>query len=487
MKKQDIVEVIMPQMGESIADATITNWRKQVGEPLEEEEPLLDISTAKVEVELPAPSAGVLARVFYPEGETVPVNTVIALISKNGMPAENELPEAPAQAAAPPATEEAPSEPAASTEPPPAPKAESAPPPPKSAPPRKPESEPARPVQTQAPREETERERQHLLRRRSTPLVRRIANEFGVDIAAVEGTGVHGRVTRKDIEQYIANQKEFQESSHEIPTTAPPKTYQRPGSLPPHGSLKLDTARGPFPKTPQLPPREIPVSVMRRHVAEQMVRSVQTIPQAYTVHEVDFTHLEKVRLRYKPVFEAQFDTRLTPLVFMISAVKDALLHAPSINSTWAEDRILMHQNINIGIAVALREGLVVPVLKGAEAMSLAGMARGIVDLARRARSGKLHPEDMEGGTFTVTSTGQLGATMAVPLVNYPQGAILHFGAIQKVPVVVTGPDGEDCIAVRQRAHLTLGIDHRLVDGWEADKFMLYVKERIERADFGLPA
>ncbi len=478
MKKQDIIEVVMPQMGESVADATITHWRKKVGEPLEEEEPLLDISTAKVEVELPAPASGVLARVFYDEGETVPVNTVIALISKNGMPEEKDLPHGPPQAAARPEKEPTTSAKPAAPEPPPKP----AP----SKPSRKPEPETAGP-EPNASAEETERERQHLLRRRSTPLVRRIADEFGVDIAAVEGTGVHGRVTRKDIEQYIAHQKEFQESSHEIPTEAPPKTYQRPEGLPPQGALKLDTAMGPFPRPPQLPPKEIPVSTMRRHIADQMVRSVQTIPQAYTVHEVDFTHLEKVRLRYKPIFEAQFDTRLTPLVFMVSAVKDALLNAPSINSTWSGDRILVHQNINIGIAVALRQGLVVPVLKGAESMSLAGIARGIVDLAKRARSGKLQPDDMEGGTFTITSTGQLGATMAIPLVNYPQGAILHFGAIQKVPVVVTGPDGEDCIAVRQRAHLTLGIDHRLVDGWEADKFMLFVKERIERADFGLPA
>ncbi|HMX62614.1 MAG TPA: 2-oxo acid dehydrogenase subunit E2, partial [Candidatus Sumerlaeota bacterium] len=261
---------------------------------------------------------------------------------------------------------------------------------------------------------------------------------------------------------------------------------RRERSQPKEGAMRFDTAVGSEAEPVIYPPQEIKVSVMRRSIAEQMVRSVNNIPLAYTAHEVDFTQLEKLRIRAKPLFEMHLGTKLTPLVFVVKAVSDALMAVPSINASWGNDRIIQHRNVNLGIAVAVREGLVVPVVKCVEAMTLGGIARSLVEIATKARTNKLKPSDVEGATFTVTSTGQLGATFAIPIVNQPQGAILHFGAIRKVPVVVTGPDGEDTIAIRQRAFLTLGIDHRLIDGWEADKVMVKIKERIEKADFGLP-
>ncbi len=328
-----------------------------------------------------------------------------------------------------------------------------------------------------------ERERQHLIKRRSSPLVRKMARELNIDIEHIEGTGRHGRVTKRDLESFLEDRLAHQKSME--PGNQLPRSPKAPSRTPP-GMLKLDTVSGDDPeKLELLPPQEVNVTMMRRQIAEQMVKSVNNIPQAFTVHEVDFTQLEKLRIRYKHIFEAQFEARLTPLVFLMRAVADALIQCPYINASWGGDRIILHQNVNIGIAVAIEGGLVVPVLKGVESMSLAGIARGVRDIAARARTNKLSPDDMQGATFTITSPGQLGAILGIPIVNRPQGGIMHFGAIHKIPAVITGPDGEDTIAIRTRAMLTLGIDHRLIDGWEADKFMVHVKERIQRTDFGL--
>lgn len=441
----------MPQMGESVTEGTITAWRKHIGDYVEEGEALLDISTAKVEVEIPAPYSGVLSEILHYEGDTVDVDTVIARLAPKGSKvAVTSKQAAPAAAPAP-----------------------------------KTELKPQRPngAQAAANREDVERERQHLLTRRSTPLVRNIAEKLGIDLDEIKGTGIHGRITRRDLDEYIQEQAAQQQAAGN--EERPAKTFKRNEGLPKDGAIRLDTVRGPEPNPVLLPPEEVKVSIMRRKIAEQMVRSVQNIPLAYTAHEVDFTQLEKIRIRAKSMFETHLNTRLTPLVFLIRAVTDALITYPSVNASWADDRILQHRNVNIGIAVAIKEGLVVPVLKCVETMSLGGISRGLLDLAKRARSNRLMPADMENATFTITSTGQLGATFAIPIVNQPQGAILHFGAIQKLPVVVPGPDGEDTIAIRQRAMLTLGIDHRIIDGWAADKFVLHIKERIQRADFDL--
>ncbi len=451
MAEVTTTQVVMPQMGEALTEATIVTWRKAEGDLVEEDEPLLDISTSKVEVEVPAPASGRIARLLFAEGDTVPVDTVIALLVPGDVdPSTVEI-------AAPTALgdEEDPGDSDGGT------------------------------TASGEESEDVEADRLQRKATRSSPLVRKMARELHVDLDRVSGSGAQGRVTRKDLEAYIAHNRP--KDPPRIPAFKPavPAKAPLPPSVP-SGAIKLDTVSGPAEASPLLPPEEVTVNHLRRQIADQMVRSVQDIPQAFTVHEVDFTLLERIRLRKKAVFESQFEARLTPLVFVVRAVADALLVCPYINATWAGDRIQLHQNVNIGIAVAVQDGLVVPVLKCVEAMSLAGIARGITELATRARAGQLTLEDMQHATFTLTSPGQLGAVLGIPIVNRPQGGILHFGAIRKVPAVIQGIDGDDTIAIRQRAMLTLGIDHRLIDGWEADRFMVAVKERIERADFELP-
>jgi 2-oxoglutarate dehydrogenase E2 component (dihydrolipoamide succinyltransferase) len=479
---QTVTRVIMPQMGESIAEATISRWHVQPGSLVREGDPMLDISTAKIESEIPAPATGIIAALLAAETETVPVDALIALIVPEGTDlarfdvaahAEGKVASAAAVSPAPAAS------------PVPAPKPEPV------ATPSHPAAgngcavaEPAAapPVVNAA---DIERERIARVKRASTPLVRNIAQDLGINLADVHGTGNHGRVTKRDLEAHLAEQKKLAQA-HGVTIQLPP-AEQRPTPRLRPGQVKLDSVQGPFDDPIEVPALQSPISMMRRLIAENLTRSSQTIPHAYTCHEVDFTQLEKLRLRYRSVFETQFNTRLTPLVFLLSAVSDALLKFPSINASWAGDRIIKHRVVNIGVAVALKEGLVVPVLRNVESMSLAGIARGLVDLGTRARSNQLKPADMEGGTFSITSPGQLGAVFAIPIIMPPQGGIIHLGAIQKIPCVVTGPDGQDSIAIRQRAMVTLGIDHRLIDGWEADQFMIAIKDRIERADFGLPA
>lgn len=450
-----LVRVLMPQMGESINEATVSLWRKKVGDPVQEGDALLDISTTKIESEIPAPASGVVLSILVAEGATVPVDTVIAVIGPAGANAADAL-ENPAPLRELTPTPAAPA-PAAHHEP-----------------------------DTEA-EADLDRERVRRMRRRSTPLVRNIAQDLGVNLGEIRGSGANGRVTKRDLEQHLAEQKHMEKAQGTVPSKSLPPPENRPPSKLRPGQVRLDTVAGPYEDGHDIEPEITTISAMRRQIADNLARSSATIPHAYTCHEVDFTQLEKLRVRYKPIFETQFDTRLTPLVFLVQAVADALLRFPSINATWAGDRIIRHRMVNIGIAVALREGLVVPVLRNVESMSLAGIARGLVDLGTRARHNQLRPADIDGGTFTITSPGQLGATFAIPIIMPPQGGIIHLGAIQKVPCVVTGPDGQDAIAIRQRAMMTLGIDHRLIDGWEADQFMVAIKERIERADFGLPA
>ncbi|MBI1291546.1 hypothetical protein GC173_09935 [bacterium] len=482
----NIFTVIMPQMGESITEATISKWRRSVGDLIEEGDSLLDISTAKVESEIPAPTSGLLAALVAPEGATVPVDAVIALIVPEdtnldsldlspwmGQHSDGSVNGAaqPVPVAVPKAQDPVPQ----------------ATPSPMIPPRRKPTPEPVEePVATEE-FVDIEQERRSRIKRRSTPLVRNIAQDLGIDIESIPGSGANGRVTKRDVESFLAEQKKLEKIQGTLPSMTLRPAEDRPMPKLRPGQMRMDTVATAPRGADEIPAEFSTVSLMRRQIAENLTRSAQTIPHAYTCHEVDFTQLEKLRLRYKPVFETQFNTRLTPLVFLVSAVSDALLKFRSINATWATDRILKHRVVNIGIAVALREGLVVPVLKNVEAMSLAGIARGLVDISTRARHNQLRASDMEGGTFSITSPGQLGATMAIPIIMPPQGGIIHLGAIQKVPCVVTGPDGQDSIAIRQRAMMTLGIDHRLIDGWEADQFMITIKERIERADFGLPA
>ena len=429
--------VIMPQMGESITEATITKWRKQVGEDVREGEVLLDISTAKVEVEIPAPAAGSLLEVKFPEGATVPIDTLIAVLGPKGaVPAA-----AVAAVSAPPAKS------AAAGGSPQAPQ--------KSAP-----AQPAAPAPSAksiatngagAHKGDVESQRAELLRQRSTPLVRNMAKEFGVDLATVEGTGAHGRVTRKDLEAFMKAPK---------PAVGGSQAPIRTGG------------------------EVVPLSMLRRQIAEHMVRSRRVSPHAYTVFDVDFTRMERLRSAHKAEFEKRHGAKLTPLVFLLRIIATLLPKYPMLNSSMhGEDAVVRHRSINLGVAVAIPNGLIVPVIHDAGSLSLPGIARALGDKAARARSGKLMPADIEGGTFTVTSPGQLGAVMGTPIINQPQAAILGTGALVKRPMVVPDPKLGEVIAVRDMMYLSLSYDHRLVDGADAARFLSSVKARLEAGDF----
>ncbi len=456
------IEVIMPKMGESVNEGTLLEWVCKEGDEVKEDETIAEVTTAKVNVDIQAPSDGVIAKILVPEGDTVPVDTVLAVIAPPGVSVEDV--DLSGIETAPEQTENSSDEEKVSPQPngtgnvhrnaaKVAPKAPEVSP------------EPADTIQ-----DEREVERIELKKSKSSPVVRRIAKQMNVDLDQITGTGAHGRVTRKDLENWLANNKKDQQP-----------LKKEVGADFPSG----DTTEDSQDVIDLLPPEIVNVTHLRRQIAEQMVSSVNNIPQAFTLHEVDFTQLEKMRIRQKHVFEKTYGAKLTPLMFLVKAISDALLQCPYINASWGDGKIVLHRNVNIGVAVAIEGGLVVPVLKCVENMDLPTLSRKLAKLAQKARDGALTPEDMSHTTFTITSPGQLGAVAGIPIVNKPQGGILHLGAIRKVPAVVTGPDGEDTIGIRHKAVLTLGIDHRLIDGWEADKFMVLVKERIERTDFHL--
>lgn len=433
--------VIMPQMGESITEATITGWRKKVGDAVEENEPLLDISTAKVEVEIPSPTSGVIAELKFEVGATVPIDTVIAIIAPKGAKIEVAT-ASPAPAAAKPA-------------PPAAVNGGS-------------HAAPAAPpsVKIAAPAGSLKEQRAHLMQVRSTPLVRNMAREMGLDLSNVKGSGTHGRVTRRDLEAHL-------ESGGGAAPAASPAPAPKSAPVAAPATVAVPTQG-----------RLEPMTHMRKMIAEHMIRSRRTSAHAYTVHEVDFTRLMMQRDKNRKAFEAQYGVKLTPLAFILKALTEILPRFPILNAMIRDETSIFYNGtINMGVAVAVANGLVVPVLHGAENLSLAGICRALADKSTRARENKLLPTDMEGGTFTVTSPGQRGATMATPILNQPQTGILHVGAIQKIPCVIEDEFGHDVIAIRQRAHLTLGFDHRIVDGWEADGFMEALRTRLEDGDF----
>ena len=399
----------MPQMGESIAEGTIVRWIKKVGDQVERDEPLFEISTDKVDAEIPAPAAGVLTEIKVSEGQTVAVNSVVGTIAQDGD--------------APVVAQEAPKEvpsprPAAATA------AAAAPPP-------RPQSrDGGRPHKT-------------------SPLVRRIARENDVDVDQIAGSGIGGRVTKHDILQHIGDQGQGDRGQGETHTApAPGRTQVQP------------------------------LSPMRKKIAEHMVLSRRTSAHVHSVFHVNFSHVEKIRREKKDAYE-KLGTRLTYMAFIAKAVIDALRRYPIINASLDADNIIYKKDINLGIAVALEGGLIVPVIKNADEKSLLGLSRAIADIADRARSKQLHPDEVHGGTFTITNPGQFGAQFGMPIINQPQVAILGIGAIEKRPVVV-----DDAIAIRTMAYLTLGYDHRLVDGAVADQFMSDVKKQIEEFDPG---
>jgi pyruvate dehydrogenase E2 component (dihydrolipoamide acetyltransferase) len=436
--------VVMPQMGESIAEGTIVRWIKKLGDQVDRDEPLFEISTDKVDAEIPSPAAGVLSDIKVKEGETVPVNSVVAIIGAAG----------DAQAAASAESDT----PLTGTHRPAAV--------PDTA--RSQEAQTALPEAAagqQGPGEEEQDEdeedasahgdesRDELRRQKSSPLVRRIAKEHNVDIRLVKGTGISGRVTKRDILGYI--------ESGETQRPAP-----QPGSAPPPGPLYK----------PGENVHIVPMSVMRKKIAEHMVLSARTSPHVYSVYEANFGRVSLLREKHKAQYEAA-GARLTFTAFIAKVMVDALRQFPIVNASVDGDNIVYKKDINLGIAVALENGLIVPVIRSADEKNLLGLSRAINDVATRARSKKLNPEEVQGGTFTITNPGVFGALYGLPLINQPQAAILGVGAIEKRAVVI-----DDAIAIKPMCHLTLGYDHRLIDGADAGRFLSVVKERLEHFD-----
>ena len=458
-----MTDVVMPQMGESIVEGTLTRWLKKVGEAVERDEPLFEISTDKVDTEIPSPVAGTLTEIVVQEGNTVGINTVVGRIGEAGATA---VP----PAAAEPVKESAPApiptpipayQPSPQPELVPAPtRSQAAPQPPsqRSAPAAGPY--PATPgAAPQIPASEQEPDSGPL-----SPLVRKMAREYNIDLSRVRGTGAGGRITKQDVESYMASQGAQTVSQ----ATAPAPAAAAAPSAPP------------LPRAEAAKTRIEPMSTMRRKIAEHMVHSKHTSAHVTTVHRVDMTKVAKLREKMKGEFQARNGFSLTFLPFVTAATVQALRDFPIVNASIDGNNIIYHSDINIGIAVALDEGLglIVPVIRNADEKNVAGLQRSIVELAIRARSRQLKPDEVQGGTFTITNFGSFGSIFATPVINQPQVAILGVGAVEKVAAVVDG----DSIAIRSQAHLALTFDHRLVDGALADQFCQKVKKVLENWD-----
>ena len=477
--------VVMPQMGESVAEGTIVRWLKNVGESIERDEPLFEISTDKVDAEIPAPAAGVVSEIRAKEGDTVPVNTVVAVIAQPGESAsaapaarkpEEPPPAAPpeAPAAAKPSPAPAPSTPAPSAPPPPPPvspephaEREKAPTPIAAAPSLVPSA-----TAPKHPEAFDESRRDELRRERSSPLVRKIAREHDVDIRQIQGTGIGGRVTKDDILGYLETRSTQPAAPREAAPQPSPPAARAPE---PPSSPAPPAAR--FPAYRQGENVEIvPMSVMRRRIAEHMVVSKQISPHVYTTYEVNFGPVAAIRAAKKGEYE-RAGVKLTYTAFVAKVAIDALRAFPIVNASVDGENIVYKKDINIGIAVALDWGLIVPVIRNADERNLLGLSRAIQDLSTRARAKQLKPEEVQGGTFTITNPGIFGALFGMPIINQPQVAILGVGAIEKRAVVI-----DDAIAIRPVGHLTLGYDHRIVDGADAGRFLAHIKQSLEQFD-----
>jgi len=438
------IDVLMPQMGESIAEGTVSKWLKKIGDPVKRDEPLFEISTDKVDAEIPAPAAGVLAEIKVQEGQTVPVQTLVAVIETE----KGAVASPPAAASAPPASKPEPPKPAPPSSPPRPAAAVAAP----SAPAR-PGPTPAVPVPKGDGGAETAEDR---LRKRSTPLVRKIAAEHQVDISTIPGTGFAGRVTKQDILGFI-----------ERGVAAP-----RPAAATSIGPIAHPVVE-PWPGD-----RVEPFSKIRKITADHMIMSRRVSAHVTSFFEVDYTQIAELRRRHKQAY-AERGASLTYLAFIAKACAETLRQHPVVNAAVSGDSIIYRRDINIGIAVALDWGLIVPVIKHADELSLAGMARAISDLGERARAKKLSPDEIQRGTFTITNPGVFGSYAGAPIINQPQVAILGVGAIEKRPKVVTLPDGSDGLAVRALGMVSMSYDHRVVDGADADRFLADVKAMLQ--------
>jgi pyruvate dehydrogenase E2 component (dihydrolipoamide acetyltransferase) len=450
-----MIDVVMPQMGESIVEGTLTKWLKKAGDHVERDEPLFEISTDKVDTEIPSPEAGTLSEILVEEGKTVGINTVVGRISDG---ANGAVPVPTAQPAAAPAPAVQPPQPQAAPPPPPPP----------------PQPVAAEPETTVV--EETAGP--------LSPLVRKMARENNIDLAKVKGTGAGGRITKQDLETYL-------ESASQAPKPqAAPQPAPQPAGPPPPPPQQAQVpatvqqpVNVPQPAPPPPQPQQIaysaatrvePLSVMRQKIAEHMVFSKRTSAHVTTVHKVDMTRVAKMRDRVKASFQAHYGFGLTFLPFILRATTAAIRQYPILNASIDGTNIIYHRDINIGIAVALENGLIVPVIRNADEKNVVGLQRSIVDLAARARSRQLRPDEVQGGTFSVTNFGSFGSVFATPVINQPQVAILGSGMVEKEPVVV-----DDAIAIRSVCYLALTFDHRLIDGALADQFTGKVKAILQ--------
>jgi 2-oxoglutarate dehydrogenase E2 component (dihydrolipoamide succinyltransferase) len=426
-------DVVMPQMGESIAEGTIVRWIKKEGDQVARDEPLFEISTDKVDAEIPSPAAGIVDEIRVHEGETVPVNSVVAIIRQAD---EEQSKKVAGNGTATPST--------------PAPPSPAPPAPASAAPAPAATTQPVAPPSDVPPSEGIESR----IRQRSSPLVRKIAKDRNIDISKIHGTGIAGRVTKRDILDFIAGSG---------PTTA--TAAARPAQPAPS-----------LPQSSGLPGQTQPMSVMRKRIAEHMVLSRRTSAHVHSVFEVNFHRVAQIREAKKAEYE-KAGVKLTYLSFILKAVVEGLKAVPVVNASIDGDNVVYHEDVNIGIAVALDWGLIVPVIKKADGSNLLGLSRAVTDLAARARNKQLKPDEVSGGTFTVTNPGVFGALFGMPIINQPQVAILGVGNVEKRPVVI-----DDAIAIRPMAYLTLGYDHRLIDGAVADQFMSHVKQTLENWD-----
>lgn len=463
-------EIIMPQMGESIAEGTITRWLAAVGDQVERDQPLLEISTDKVDAEIPSPAAGVLTEILFQEGDTVEVDTVIGYLGTADEAASGATgsAEASSQSPAPPA----------------APAPEEAPAPAASASPAT-RSEPVSPGSLE-----------ERVRTASSPVVRRIAAEEGVDIAEVPGTGIHGRVTKKDILQYLEQRPE--DGGQDVPGRSPEPEATSSAARGPVSSMVTREGlpqEGPLQTRPAATQNDDfafsvpaytegdrveiePMSRVRRLTAAHMLYSRQTSAHVATVFEIDMTNVVAARAQVKDRFLQKAGTKLTYMPFIFKAVTDALSSYPKFNASVAGTDIVYKKDVNLGMAVAVDWGLLVPVIANADQLNLVGLARAANDLADRARTKKLKPEEVQRGTFTITNPGVFGSLYGIPIINQPQVAILCIGSIAKRPVVITDDLGNDSIAIRTMSNFCLSYDHRLIDGADAEQFMNRIKRTL---------
>jgi pyruvate dehydrogenase E2 component (dihydrolipoamide acetyltransferase) len=446
-------EVVMPQMGESIFEGTITNWLKKAGDTVQKDEPLFEISTDKVDAEIAAPVGGVLREIRIGEGETVEVNTVVAVIGGSGAVSQGDGSPARGANVQSGAAVEA--------------RAAAAP------------SPAAMPAPAEDATPEPEFEDREV---RSSPLVRRMAREHNLDLRRIRGTGTNGRITKEDVQRFMKDGGAAAPTAEKIPAT--PRTVTPAAAVSPGAATEEPAA----PQVGQVPPegRLEPMSRMRSIIAQRMVESVQTMPHAYMVYKIDMTRVARLRERERTGFEQRHGVKLTYMPFIAAAAIEAIRKYPVVNAKIEGNAVRYHENVHLGIAVALEWGLIVPVVREAERRRFSDVAAAMADVAERARTKKLKPEEASGSTFTLTNFGVFGGDFGTPIINPGESAILAIGALKKEPVVLTDPEGNDTIAIRSMQSFCLGFDHRLIDGADAGRFMMAFRDALEKwsADIG---